>query len=404
METKKKLEGLTVGEYFLVQRRIGGGSFGEVYSGIDQRNMQQKVAIKVEPSNCQFPQLRHESKVYQKLIGVPGFPKLLWYGTQIGYNILVIELLGTDLETLRIQSGGTIGLSDVLKIGDEMIGLIQNLHKISFVHRDIKPENFLTSPDSGIAHLHLIDFGLAKSFIDPITKTHIPFTEHHHLVGTARYASINTLFGCEQSRRDDLESIFYVLVYLLKGSLPWQGVKAVNDKDKCDKIRDLKQSFPRSQMYNEIPKEFCQFFESVRKLSFAEEPDYVKLRTYLRNCSIRNGFTKSTDWPLLAVKTRHIRTSLYETRGSNSKRLKDHKERSHPSLLHATQSVANVPLLKPTKSTANVPFYGSANRIQAARKSSYVLPNSRQILKGPRRKTIKNTQEIIPCPNWAAPI
>ena len=383
---KKKLEGVLIGGTYVVRQHIGSGSFGEVYEGYDQRNEQVKVAIKFEDPKCPVPQLKHESRVYQKLLGVRGFPKFLWYGMQNGYNVLVIELLGFDLETLRIESGGTLELKDVLKIGDEIIGVLQNLHKNGFVHRDIKPENFITSAESNIEQMYLIDFGLAKSYIDPITKTHVRFTENHELVGTARYASINTLFGCEQSRRDDLEATLYVLVYLYKGTLPWQGVKAVNDKDKCDKIRDLKQSFPHSEMYTELPKEFCQFFEIVRKLSFAEEPDYVRLRTLLRNCSIANGFTSPQDWPILASNARIIRTSLYQTRPN--RRLKEHKEKSQGSLLQATQTPSGVTLLKPTKSAAVVPYFATQSKRQPlSRRSNAVFQEHRPILGSQRRRT-----------------
>ena len=303
-----RLEGSTFGGYFTVVKRLGGGSFGEIYEGFDQRN-QQKVALKFESTNANIPQLRHESKVYQKLDGIPSFPKLLWFGTQSGFNILVIELLGVNLETFRSEAGGKISLKNVLNLGDQMIGIIQRLHKLGFIHRDIKPENFLFAQGTARDTLYLIDFGLSCSFIDPMTKQHIRFSDNHQLVGTARYASVNTLFGYMQSRRDDLESIFYVMIYLFIGHLPWQGLHAASEKDKCDKIRDLKLIFTNSEEFLKLPKELRQVYDNIKKLSFNEDPDYNKLRVLIRELSIKKGYTSQQDWEPLMIRNRIIRTT-----------------------------------------------------------------------------------------------
>ena len=141
-----------------------------------------------------------------------------------------------------------------------MIGIIQRIQKCGFIHRDIKPENFLFAPGTERCTIYLVDFGLSCSYIDSMTKQHVRFSDKHHLVGTARYASVNTLFGYAQSRRDDLESIIYVMIYLLNGRLPWQGLRAMSEKDKREKIRDLKLIFTNSDEFLKLPRELRQVF------------------------------------------------------------------------------------------------------------------------------------------------
>ena len=367
-----RLEGSTFGGYFTVVKRLGGGSFGEIYEGFDIRD-QRKVALKFESTKADIPQLRNESKIYQRLDGVPSIPKLLWFGTQSGFNILVIELLGVNLETFRTEAGGKIALKNVLKVGDQMIGIIQRLHKCGFIHRDIKPENFLFAPGTARDTIYLIDFGLSCSFIDSMTKQHIRFSDKHHLVGTARYASVNTLFGYMQSRRDDLESIFYVMIYLLNGHLPWQGLRATSEKNKCDKIRDLKLIFTNSEEFLKLPKELRQVLDNIRKLSFNEDPDYNKLRTLIRELSIKKGYTSPQDWEPLQVRNRIIRT----TQVSSAKPKKIGAKGNHSSFL--SHNVVAVPFVP-------------KNVFSTMRKSSHFSLDTKPIMK--KRKLI-DSQDVI---------
>jgi len=163
------------------------------------------------------------------------------------------------------------------------------VHSKSFIHRDIKPDNFLMGLGKRANQVNVIDFGLAKKFRDPKTHIHIPYRENKNLTGTARYASINTHLGIEQSRRDDIESLGYVLMYFLRGSLPWQGLKAATKKQKYEKISEKKMATPVEILCKGFPMEFATYFQYCRSLRFDDKPDYSYLRKLLRDLFAREG-------------------------------------------------------------------------------------------------------------------
>ena len=151
--------------------------------------------------------------------------------------------------------------------------------------------------------VHTIDFGLAKRYRDPRTHLHIPYRENKNLTGTARYASINTHLGIEQSRRDDLESLGYVLIYFLRGSLPWQGLRAATKKQKYDKIMEKKMSTPTEVLCRTLPRDFTQYMNYVRALRFDDKPDYTYLRSLFRDLMYRENIKMdyTFDWTLKTV-------------------------------------------------------------------------------------------------------
>jgi len=204
-----------------------------------------------------------------------------WFGEAGSYNALVMDLLGPSLESLFSICSNRFSLKTVLMIADQMLGCIEYVHNNKFLHRDIKPENFLIGIGMNINRLYLIDFGLSKRFVDPVSGRHIPYRDNKRLTGTARYSSINTHLGVEQSRRDDLESIGYLLIYFIKGQLPWQDQNASTKAKKYDKIKEVKLSTPVDVVCDGYP-EFANYLNYCRGLGFDTAPDYMHLKRIFR--------------------------------------------------------------------------------------------------------------------------
>uniref|UniRef100_A0A8C8E2S0 non-specific serine/threonine protein kinase n=1 Tax=Oryzias sinensis TaxID=183150 RepID=A0A8C8E2S0_9TELE len=300
-----KAEFIVGGKYKLV-RKIGSGSFGDIYLAINITNGEE-VAVKLESQKARHPQLLYESKLYKILQGGVGIPHIRWYGQEKDYNVLVMDLLGPSLEDLFNFCSRRFTMKTVLMLADQMISRIEYVHTKNFIHRDIKPDNFLMGigrhcnkcsdsavgkrkrgvavsssqdpPFSGLNQLFLIDFGLAKKYRDNRTRQHIPYREDKNLTGTARYASINAHLGIEQSRRDDMESLGYVLMYFNRTSLPWQGLKG-------------------------FPAEFAMYLNYCRGLRFEEAPDYMYLRQLFRILfrTLNHQYDYTFDWTMLKQK------------------------------------------------------------------------------------------------------
>ncbi|VFQ59719.1 unnamed protein product [Cuscuta campestris] len=288
-----------IGDKFKMVRKIGSGSFGELYLGVNIQNGEE-VAIKLEPVRTRQPQLHYESKIYSLLQGGTGIPNLKWFGVDKDYNVMVIDLLGPSLEDLFNYCNRKLSLKTVLMLADQLINRVEYMHSRGFLHRDIKPDNFLMGLGRKANQVYAIDFGLAKKYKDLQTHRHIPYRENKNLTGTARYASINTHLGVEQSRRDDLEALGYVLMYFLRGSLPWQGLKAGNKKQKYDKISEKKMSTPVEVLCKSYPSEFISYFHYCRSLRFEDRPDYSYLKRLFRDLFIREGyqFDYVFDWTI----------------------------------------------------------------------------------------------------------
>jgi casein kinase 1 epsilon len=289
-----------VGGKFKLGRKIGSGSFGELYLGVNVQTGEE-VGIKLEPAKTKHPQLHYESKIYMLLQGGTGIPNLKWYGVEGEYNVMVIDLLGPSLEDLFNYCNRKFTLKTVLMLADQLINRVEYMHSRGFLHRDIKPDNFLMGLGRKANQVYVIDFGLAKKYRDLQTHKHIPYRENKNLTGTARYASVNTHLGVEQSRRDDLESLGYVLMYFLRGSLPWQGLKAGTKKQKYDKISEKKMLTPIEVLCKSYPSEFTSYFHYCRSLRFEDKPDYSYLKRLFRDLFIREGyqFDYVFDWTIL---------------------------------------------------------------------------------------------------------
>lgn len=273
---------LRVGKKYRIGRKIGSGSFGDIYLGTNIISGEE-VAIKLENTKAKHPQLEYEAKVYKALSGGVGIPFVRWYGTECDYNAMVIDLLGPSLEDLFNYCNRKFTYKTVLLLADQLICRIEYIHARCFIHRDIKPDNFLMGIGRRGSQVNVIDFGLAKKYRDPRTHLHIPYRENKNLTGTARYASINTHLGIEQSRRDDLESLGYVLIYFCRGSLPWQGLKAATKRQKYDRIMEKKMTTPNDILTKGLPKEFLTYMNYIKNLRFDDKPDYPYLRKIFRD-------------------------------------------------------------------------------------------------------------------------
>ena len=248
------------------------------------------MAIKLESVRARHPQLDYEARVYKSLAGGIGIPFVRWYGTESQYNALVMALLGPSLEDLFNFCNRKFSYKTVLLLADQLLCRLEFIHAKSFIHRDIKPDNFLMGIGRRGNQVNVIDFGLAKKFRDPRTHLHIPYRENKNLTGTARYASINTHLGVEQSRRDDIESLAYVLIYFCRGSLPWQGLKAATKKEKYDRIMEKKMTTSTEALTRGLPCEFTLFLNYARSLTFEDKPDYLYLRKLLRDLFHRQQY------------------------------------------------------------------------------------------------------------------
>ncbi|KAI5060028.1 hypothetical protein GOP47_0025056 [Adiantum capillus-veneris] len=280
--------------------KIGSGSFGEIYGGIDVET-NEKVAIKLETAKAQHPQVFYEADIYKVLQGGMGIPSVRWTGAVANFNVLVLDLLGPSLEDLFIFCNRKFSLKTVLMLADQMLNRIEYVHSKSLLHRDIKPENFLMGTGDRANQVYLIDYGLAKKYRDPLSHSHISYREDKDLTGTARYASVNTHLGIEQSRRDDLESLGYVLLYFLEGSLPWQGLKAKNKKLKYEKISEKKTSMSIEEICKSHPVELATYLHYCRSLRFVDKPNYTYARELFRELFNQQGyqFDYVFDWTLL---------------------------------------------------------------------------------------------------------
>ncbi|CAO3592384.1 unnamed protein product [Absidia cylindrospora] len=280
-----------VGVHYRVGKKIGEGSFGIIYEGTNLLNNQQ-VAIKFEPRKSDAPQLRDEYRTYKIMAGSVGIPSAYYFGQEGLHNILVIDLLGPSLEDMFDICGRRFSVKTVAMLAKQMISRVETIHEKNLIYRDIKPDNFLVGkPGTKLANnIYMVDFGMAKLYRDP--KQNNIFL----IVKEKVYRELH-----EQSRRDDLEALGHVFMYFLRGSLPWQGLKAATNKQKYEKIGEKKQTSAIKELCAGYPEEFAIYLQYVRKLGFEEAPDYDFLRELFTK-SIKNAGEVDDsvyDWCLL---------------------------------------------------------------------------------------------------------
>ena len=261
---------------YLVIKKIDEGSFGSIYLS---QNIQtkEKVAIKIENRKTENPLLEREAYILFYLRG-PGLPEIKTFGKTKDLFILIQNLLGPSLANLLDKHSIVFTIKDICMLSIQMIERLEYIHLKNYIHRDIKPHNFLMGIDDPDI-LYLIDFGLSKKYRSKKGK-HIKFSINNNITGTPRYCSINGLRGAEQSRRDDLESLFYVIIYFFRGNLPWQNLKIKSRQERFNRINYLKKNISYKILCKNLPQELYNFGTYIKRLKFEEDPDY----NFLRNC------------------------------------------------------------------------------------------------------------------------
>lgn len=279
-----------------IGRKLGSGSFGAVFS-CKCKDSGKDFAVKVEKSSTKLPMLETEFKLLKHLAGGIGVPEVHLFGVEEPYNFLVMDLQGRSLEALFSACKRKFSMKTILTLGEQMIERCEYMHSKRIIHRDLKPSNFLMGLGQKAAEVQVVDFGLSMYFMDG-KGNHVPYVQNKSLAGTAHYASINTHAGMQQSRRDDLEAVGYMLVYFRCGKLPWQGLK-VNDPDyKATRIFEEKKRISLEELCKKCPPEFLAFLQYVRAMRFQDTPDYERFRKALRDKFLRDRFKddKRFEW------------------------------------------------------------------------------------------------------------
>ncbi|CAI2375396.1 unnamed protein product [Moneuplotes crassus] len=265
------------------------------------------VAIKTEHNMADNPMLETEAQIIKELSGVRGIPQLHDYLNYKDFKVLSMPLYGFSLAHLKHYLGGKFSLWTTCMVGLKLIDRLKDVHNRGFIHRDIKPHNVVIGREDP-TEIFLIDFGLAKRFVDPKTKLHIPLKTHPRVVGTAKYISLRCHYGYESSRRDDLESLVYVLIYLATGTLPWKHDGQVT-RSKLEQIKQTK-SIKASDICAGLPREFHKMLRITRNLGFKEDPDYCELKKLLRRV-ISKAKTKKADLQLDWVEKQELLPKKY---------------------------------------------------------------------------------------------
>jgi len=251
---------------YILLEQIGEGSFGSIYKGQNTRT-KEYVAIKVEPIINNTKLLKNESIIYQYLNNCLGIPSVKWFGKDNKFNYMVINLLGESLQSLK-DKRQTFSLKLVLQIGINIINLLRVVHDKGLVHRDIKPDNFLFGLNN-YKQIYIIDFGFCKSFMNG--DKHIELKKTNNLIGSKTYASINSHNYLELSRRDDMESLGYMMIYFYLGTLSWKDLDSpINNQDINEEIKHLKKKI----FNNDLPEVLVNYMKYIKSLEFNENPNY----------------------------------------------------------------------------------------------------------------------------------
>ena len=283
----------------LLDYKLGSGAFGQIYKCLNKKT-NKLYAAKIESYDTQNPQLQKESKIINEMKGSFGFPYLYEVINKTQDLIIIIDLLGPNLEDIMYNlPGRKFSIKTALMISNQILQRLKDLHEKGFIHRDIKPENFVIGRKPKERIIYMIDFGLSKRYINEKNKNHISLKNERGILGTLRYISINCHEGLEVSRRDDLESLFYIIIYFFTGNLPWIGIRCKNKEEKYKKVYEKKKKSVPNDICKDLPEEFKMFISYVLDLDFMDKPNYNYLNGLIDRLFTKFGCSKDDinfDW------------------------------------------------------------------------------------------------------------
>jgi serine/threonine protein kinase len=286
--SNEKPEEITINNKFIFQtsNRIKTNSISNIFKGINKKS-NEEIIIKIISEKTEFHNLIHEYSILKNFQECENFPKIFYYSKNEENIILITNYLGKNLEELiKIEPTKHFSLKTTLMLSIKIIEIIKIFHEKNYIHRNIKPENFLIGK-SNLSKLNLIGFNLSKHYKK--NNIHISYKNNKSLIGTLRFSSIYSHFGFEQSRRDDLISLGYMIIYFIKGNLPWIGIKSKNIKEKINRIKEKKIEVTPNILCQNINFNIQSFFDYVLKLKFSETPNYEFLiNLFLEDLKIHN--------------------------------------------------------------------------------------------------------------------
>ena len=317
----------------LFDKKLGGGAFGKIYSCINNKT-KELYACKIEKPDIETPQLSNEYKILNLLKNYPYFPKCYKFCSSPHGHLLILDHLGANLGVIMSKlPNQRFSMKSTLMIMTQCLERLKEIHDKGIIHRDMKPENLVIGYKGKEKNIYLIDFGLSK-LINQEKKNFnlLGIKKEKIVIGTVRYISLNTHLGNEQCKKDDLESLAYIMVYFIKGELPWQNIKAKSRKEKYSKIYLMKKRTVPNEITNFLPEEMKTFFNYILNLNIKQKPDYTKLHNLINNLMNKYSYTNDLqfDWysssflqmlynsPVIDDDEKIKSTSIYEEDSNNS--------------------------------------------------------------------------------------